>query len=83
MGNLKTSLIVIGVILIFVSGFVLGRLSSDNGRYSYRIFDEQLVIFDSKTGKLYVKNSNEKTKYIMVDIINAERKEYKGKAKKN
>lgn len=83
MGNLKTSLIVIGVILIFVSGFVLGRLSSDNGRYSHRIVDEQLVIFDSKTGKLYVKNSNEKTKYIMVDIINAERKEYKGKAKKN
>lgn len=84
MGNIRNGLIVIGVILIFGLGFVIGRLSSDNGRYSYSTIGKQLIIFDSKTGKFYIRDSNQpKENFFMLDVINADRKEYNEKVKKN
>ena len=70
-------------VIIFVLGFILGRITNDTNRYTYDLKGEQLAIFDSKTGKIYVKdNSESNTKYFVIDAINAEVENYKPKAKK-
>ena len=70
------------VVLVCGVGFIMGRITSDNGRYSYKIENNQLAIFDSKTGKFYIKESHEKeTKYFTIDVVNAKIANYKSDVK--
>ena len=75
MGNLKNNLILIVGILLFVSGFILGNITSNVGRYSYQLYKNSNEVFDSKTGKFYVRSfeGSENTYYI-VDIVKAAKK---------
>lgn len=83
MRNLKKNFLIPLIVIIFLVGFILGRITDDTGRYTSDLTNNQLAIFDSKTGKVYVKDSREsKTKYFVIDVINAEIENYKPKNQK-
>lgn len=68
------------VLIVFLLGFIIGRITTDNGRYFYKIEKEQLAIFDSRTGIFYIKdNSKPKTTFFQLDVKNAATKDYKEK----
>ena len=80
--SMNKYLVILGIILFFSLGFITGRITSDNGRYSYKLENNQLAIFDSKTGKFYIKEGREKeSKYFSVDVINAKVIKYKSDRK--
>lgn len=83
MKNLKINFYFPVIILSLIVGFFLGRITNENGRYSYEHKNNQLAIFDSKTGKIYVKDGTAtKAKYFVIDAINGEVENYKPKVNK-
>ena len=68
------------MLTVFILGLIIGRMTNDSGRYSYKLEQESLIVFDSSTGIIYVKdNTQDKTKFFEIDVKNAGWKEYKEK----
>lgn len=77
---MKTNYIFLSVLIAILTGFLLGRYTSGSGRYTFENKNNQVAIFDTKTGEIYVKDNNESSSiYFKIDVINAEVKHYKTK----
>ena len=66
-------LYVIIVLLVFISGFMLGDKMNDTERYKFRDTDYGYTLYDSKQGIIYDYDFNKYTKY---DLKNAIKEEY-------
>lgn len=83
MKNIKEVLIIlIGLLITFAIGYYFGTQGNDRYFLVRETGENTLALFDKRTGKIFVrKTSQEKTKYSVIDIVNAERNEYKPKQK--
>ena len=64
------------ILLVFISGFLIGDKMNENDRYKFRTTDYGYTLYDSKEGLIYNYENERFTKY---DIINGNTEKYKGK----
>lgn len=63
------SLKVISILLSLITGIIIGKYTSDSGRYTFNYFGSRPILIDTKTGDVYgideskVKKSNYKEIY--------------------
>lgn len=77
---MNKNIILLLLLFVFALGFLIGKITNSTGRYTFEHKNNQVAVFDSQTGKIYVQdNQDSNTKYFTIDVINANVENYKSK----